>query len=83
MSESHGTIIESELKVGETYVYAETANGREIRGLKTPKGVVYQVQPKNDNYWITCRTPEQCLLAYDNPHRYLATSDRLRAQHGL
>ncbi len=70
-------------------VYALTPNGREIRELEVPHpgdsegrpDHVYAVQPRDDNYWLICRTPEAALAAFYAPWRFAAMSDRLRARY--
>ena len=39
-----------------------TPNGREIRRTASGK---FEVQPRQDNYWITCDTLEEAFRAYD------------------
>jgi hypothetical protein len=66
----------------ETVVYALTPNGREILQVETDGGTnVYLVQPKNDNYWLVCRTPHAALQAFHSPGRFRQASARLTRQH--
>lgn len=61
-------------KKGDWFIYAYTPNGREIRAFEVDaKTTRYQVQPKNDNYWITTKTPEQALKAYHHPEKFQAS----------
>ena len=44
-------------------VVCHTPNGREIRqNLDTSK---FEVQPRNDNYWVSCDAIEDAYRAYD------------------
>jgi hypothetical protein len=63
----------------EIVVYAYTANGREIREVEIGGRTLYRVQPKNDNYWLWCRTAHAALQAFYAPGRFRAASDRLAA----
>jgi len=47
-------------------IIEETPNGRYIY-LRDGK---YEVQPKNDNYWIRVATPEETRDAYEHPEKY-------------
>jgi hypothetical protein len=64
------------------YVYGHTPNGREIREIQiTMKTSVFAVQPRDDNYWLVCRTPNAALQAFYAPTRFIAASDRLRKKY--
>lgn len=43
-------------------VYALTENGREIRTNDDES--LFWVQPRYDNYWICCHTPEEARAAF-------------------
>jgi hypothetical protein len=45
---------------------ADTPNGREVRATKSG----FEVQPRNDNYWIPVATLAQALDAFENPAQY-------------
>lgn len=50
----------------ESVVVAYTENGREIRKV----GDHYEVQPRNDNYWIKVNSITEAIDAYSHPEKY-------------
>ena len=60
-----------------------TPNGGEIRRV----GKSYEVQPHNDNYWITCATIEEAYRAYhpdwDGENLGIGIVRKFRAMAGL
>lgn len=48
-----------------TTVVAHTPNGREIRQVGDDQ---FEVQPHNDNYWITVRSIPEAMYRYHYPH---------------
>lgn len=48
-------------------VVEHAPNGREIRMVRSGR---FEVQPWNDNYWITTETLEAAKDAYHNPREY-------------
>lgn len=65
-------------------IFGHTPNGREIREIPvTAKTSVFAVQPRNDNFWLVCRTPHAALQAYYSPERFTAASDRLRKKYNV
>ena len=65
-------------------ISALTANGREIRELHAPNGTtLYAVQPRNDNYWIACRTEMAALQAFYHPEKYVGPAKRLMNKLGI
>ena len=57
---------ERALASGHTPAISTTPNGRDIR--LAPGG--FQVQPENDNYWLTVPTIDAAMDAFERPENY-------------
>ena len=57
-----GTLADAGYGAGSCIIVERTPNGRDIRYL--PDKNVYEAQPANDNYWITCKTIDEARAVY-------------------
>ena len=57
-----GTLADAGYGAGSCIVVERQPNGRDIRYM--PDKQVYETQPANDNYWITCRTVDEARAVY-------------------
>lgn len=57
-----------DLANGFTPCVSHTPNGREVRVAKD--GQSFEVQPRNDNYWISVPTIDAALEAFDDPAKF-------------
>lgn len=66
---SYDAIVQELAAAGYDLVVDQTPNGRTIRfNRKTGE---YEVQPHNDNYWISCNPLEEAHEAYNHPERFI------------
>lgn len=68
------TLCEKLIAHGYQVVATQTPNGRWIRAVKGG----FEVQPRNDNYWIKVRTLSQALTAFERPELYRHEDGRTR-----